>query len=330
MIPNTYTHWMSWIIVIVAFPLVGLAEDRSTHRTDIRVQGKTEAIVTDSVVRLGDIALIESPAVADDEAMVELRRIELATSPQAGQSISIEGIHILEKMRDAGVRLDSLLYTFPKQTQVTRAYREVSLTELERALTSFLHSQDRAIDVRHLVADKPIRIPADALSVEVVGIKATQPGHFGVDYRSRAKSGDVRFQMKALADEWRIMPTATKRLHRGDTVTASDVRLTKINTTSMPPDSLEQLGDVVGRVLLRDVGQGEMFSSQVVKIPPIIEAGSRVTMTYERGSLLATARGIALEDGLQGEEISVRNERSKKVLRARVRERGVVTVGSKQ
>lgn len=316
------------ISVIAMVPSVGEADVSRRGRTEIRLQGRTEVVVTEPVVRLGDVALIESAAVADDETIVELRKIPIVTSPRAGDSLSVEGISIIEKLRDAGVRLDSLLYTFPKQIQVTRAYREVSKDELERALQSFLVAQDRQIEVKHLLADRPVKIPVDAMSIEVVGLQAMQPGHYGVDYRSRAGSGEVRFQMKALADEWRVMPTAVRPLKRGEVVSAGDVRLSKVNSVSTAPDSVEQIGDVVGRLLLRDVGQGEMFSSKSVKIPPLIEAGARVTMMYQRGRLEATARGVALEDGVSGQEINVRNESSRKVVKARIREKDVVIVGA--
>jgi flagella basal body P-ring formation protein FlgA len=212
---------------------------------------------------------------------------------------------------------------------VTRAYREISQDELERALKSFLLTQERQIEVKQLLADRPIKVPADALNVEVVALQSTQPGHFGVDYRSRASSGDVRFQMKALADEWRMVPTAAKPLKRGDVVSAADVKLAKISVGSLSSGALEQIGDVVDMELSRDVGQGEVFSSNAVKVPPVIEAGSKVTMVSRRGRLEATATGIALEDGAMEQEINVRNESSKKVVKARVSDKGVVFVGAK-
>jgi flagella basal body P-ring formation protein FlgA len=317
-------------LAAIAVPVAGSAEVRARQKSDIRLQGRSESVVTEPTVRLGDLALIESAAVADDERIIELRKISIAESPKAGETTTIEGVAILDKLRDAGVQLDSLRYTFPRQIKVTRAYREVSLDELEDALKSFIQIQDRKIEVKHLLAERPVRIPADALGVEVVGLQAVQPGHYGVDYRSRASSGDVRFQMKAMADEWRIMPTAAKPLKRGEPIHAGDVRLARVSGASLSSDSLEQIGDVVGRVLLRDVGQGEIFSSKIVKVPPVIEVGSPVTMIYRRGRLEATARGVALEDGVEGQEISIRNEASKKVLRARVQERGVVIVGVQQ
>jgi len=298
-------------------------------KTEIHIQGRGDVIVTDGVIRLADIALIESASVADDSSIVELRKIPLGSSPRAGETLTIEGVSVLEKLKDSGVRLNTLLYTFPKEIRITRAYREVSQDELERALKSFLLTQDRQIEVKQVLADQPIKVPADAPHVEVVALKATPPGHFGIDYRSHASSGDVRFQMKAVAEEWRVVPTAVRPLKRGDVVTAADIRLTKMSAASLNSGVLEQVGDVVDMALLKDVGQGEIFTAKTVKVPAVVEAGSKVTMVFRRGRLEATATGIALEDGAIEQEISVRNESSKKVVRARVSEKGVVFVGAK-
>jgi flagella basal body P-ring formation protein FlgA len=305
------------------------AEGMSARKTDIRLQGRSDVIVTEPLVHLSDVAQIESAAIADDEAVLELRKISLGQSPKAGESKVIQGVEVLERMREAGVRLDSLVYTFPRQITVTRAYREVAGEELERALKSFLASYDRPLEVKHLVAGNPIKIPADSLGVEVVGVQPIQPGHYGIDYRSRAGTDEVRFQMRALADEWKIMPVASRPLKRGEVIGAGDVRLAKVNATVMPRESIEQIGDVVGRSLVRDIGQGEMFNTAAVIVPPLVTAGSRVTMLYRHGRLEAAAIGVALEAGVERQEIKVRNEASQKVVSARVVEKGVVEVGAK-
>jgi flagella basal body P-ring formation protein FlgA len=316
------------LCLLVACSGVAAAEGISDRKTDIRLQGRADVVVTEPIVHLSDVAQIESAAIADDEAALELRKIVVGRSPKAGESRTIQGVEVLERMRDAGVRLDSLVYTFPRQITITRAYREVGGEELERALKSFLASYDRPLEVKHLVTGTPIKIPADSLGVEVVGVKPIQPGHYGVDYRSRAGSDEVRFQMRALADEWKVMPVASRPLKRGEIIGAGDVRLAKINATVTPRDSIEQIGDVVGRSLVRDVGQGEMFNTAAVIVPPLVTTGSRVTMLYRHGRLEAAAVGIALESGTASQEIKVRNEASQKVVSARVVDKGVVQVGA--
>jgi flagella basal body P-ring formation protein FlgA len=101
----------------------------------------------------------------------------------------------------------------------------------------------------------------------------------------------------------------------------------KVNGTIISRDNLEQLGDLVGRTMTRDVGEGEMFNAMAVAIPPVVTAGTKVTIVYKRGRLEATAMGVAVEAGITGQEIKVRNESSKKVITARVKQPGVVEVG---
>lgn len=301
----------------------------STNRqTSIRIQGRADVIVTDPVIRLGDVAHIESASVSDDEKMVQLRSLSLGKSPRAGESTVIDGVQILEQMQDGGIKLDSVLYSFPRQIKVTRAYREVSSEELEKALKSFLISQERRIELKQLVVDRPVKIPTDSFGVEVVALQAVRPGHFGVDYRSVAGSEETRFQMKAFADEWRLMPVAARPLKKGDVISASDVQLNQVNGTAVGKSVIEQLGDIVGKNVTRDVGQGEMFQANTVETLPVITNGSRVSMIYRHGRLEATAVGVALEAGVAKQEIKVRNESSKKIVVARVVDAGVVEVGA--
>lgn len=230
----------------------------------IRVQGRNEAVVTEGTIRLGDVAQIDSPNVQDDEAIIHLKRISIGTSPQAGETTMLEGSRVLERLRSEGVRLESIRYTVPREISITRAFREVKVDELERALSAFLAKGEKQLDVKQIVIDKPVRLPTDSLGLEVVALQTTKPGHIGVDFKSIAGSDEVRFQMKAIADEWRMMPVAVRPMMKGSIVSANDVQLSRMNGTSMGRDSLEHLVDIVGRSLTKDVGQGEIDRKSVV------------------------------------------------------------------
>lgn len=317
------------VLVVGAQMWIGgvVAEAPKGSSPTIRVQGRADAIVTDKAVRLGDIAQIDSPNIQDDEAIIELKKIAVGVSPKAGESMTLEGSKVLERLRDEGVRLDSIRYSLPRDISVTRAFREVKLDELERALTSFLSKESKQVDVKQLVVDGPIRVPTDSLGLEVVALQATRPGHIGVNYKSVDGSDEVRFQLKAVADEWRLMPVASRPLAKGATVTANDVQLMKVNGTALGRDSIENLGDIVGRNLTKDIGQGEMFKASTVVVPAVVTAGSRVTVVFRQSRLEVTASGIALENGGMGQNIRVRNESSKKVIVGKVSDPGLVTVG---
>lgn len=319
-----------WLALLIGAHVISgsvMAEAPKASSATIRVQGRADAIVTDKTIRLGDVAQIDSPNVQDDEAIIHLKKISLGDSPKVGESVTLEGTSVLERLREEGVRLDSIRYSLPRQIAVTRAFREVKMDELERALHAFLSKGEKNVEVKQIVMDRPIRVPTDSLGLEVVALQTTNPGHMGIDYKSIAGSDEVRFQLRALADEWRLMPVASRPLAKGAMVSGEDVKLVKVNGTSVGRDTMENLGDIVGRSLTKDIGQGEMFKAAAVVIPPVISAGSRVTVVFRHNRLEVTATGTALDNGGLGEEIRVRNESSKKVVTGKVLERGLVLVG---
>lgn len=303
------------------------AQGINTATTSIRMQGRSEAIVTESTIRLADVAQIESARVQDDESIITLKQIVIGSSPRAGERILIDGTEVLRRLRDEGVRLDSIRYTFPRQIAVTRAFREVTTEELELALSKFLDKAGRQVEVKQLLVDKPVRIPTDSFGVEVVSLRSTNPGHFGVDLRSISGADEARFQMRLIADEWRLMPVATRPLRKGEVVSGQDVELMRVNGTGIGRDTIENISDVVGQSLTRDVGQGEMFRNSAVTVTPLIKAGSRVTLVFRQGRLEATATGTALEGGAARQDIKVRNESSGKIIAGRVADVGIVEVG---
>jgi flagella basal body P-ring formation protein FlgA len=313
---------MSWMISGVAF-----AAPTLTGTTGITIQGRADAVVTDNTIKLADVAQIDSPRIQDDESIIQLKQIVLGASPRAGERLSLDGTEVLARLRDEGVKLDAVRYTLPRQITVTRAFREVSMDELSMALSKFVEASGRQIEVRKLMVEKPVRIPTDSFGVEVVSLQSTNPGHFGADFRSVAGADQARFQLRLIADEWRLMPVASRPLKKGAIVSGQDVELNRINGTSVGRDSVENLSDIVGQSLTRDVGQGEMFRTTAVTVTPIIKAGQKVTLLFRQGRLEATASGTALENAASNQEIKVRNEGSRKVVVGRAVEPGIVAVG---
>jgi flagella basal body P-ring formation protein FlgA len=291
------------------------------------LQGKNEVVVTETLIHLADVAHVESPRIQDDEQIIRIKKISIGPSPKAGQTLTLEGTKVLERLRDEGIRLDDVRYSLPREISVTRAFREVGIDELERALLSFLEKGDKQIEVKQLVVDKPIRVSTDSNGVEVVALNSTHPGHYGVDYRALSASDDARFHLRAVAEEWRTIPVASRPLKRGGIVSADDVELKKVSKESVGRDAIENIGDLVGHQLTRDVGQGEMVSSAALIVPPVITVGSKVTLLFRQGRLEATAVGVALDSGTSGAQIRVRNESSNKVVTGMVVEPGIVAVG---
>ncbi len=294
----------------------------------VTLQGKSEAVVSGPSVTLGDVANIMSPRAEDDAKVARMRQIAIAASPKAGESLRLEGAKVLERVAAEGIDLNAVRYTIPTELTVTRSFREVQMAELEQALSAFLEKNPKPLDVKKISIDRPVRIPTDSLGVEVVALESTRPGHIGIDYKAVSATDEARFQLRASADSWRMLPTASKPLKRGSVVGADDVRLTKLHDTASNKDALENPGDILGHVMTRDVSQGEVFRANVVDVPSVISAGSKVSLVVRQGRLEVTASGIAIESGPVGKEIKVQNESSKKVISGRIEGPGVVVVGA--
>ncbi len=57
----------------------------------------------------------------------------------------------------------------------------------------------------------------------------------------------------------------------------------------------------------------------------LINKGESIIIEAKKGALVVRTQGLALENGYQGQQIRVLNERSQKEIRARVVRRGVVS-----
>ena len=122
------------------------------------------------------------------------------------------------------------------------------------------------------------------------------------------------------------VPVARRPLPKGEVVGPDDVMMARMNISKLPKDVAAEGGGVVGYKVGKDVAPGEVFRLDKLAIPPLVESGTRVTLVYRSGLLEATATGTALDSGLAGQVVKVRNENSKKVVSGTVLETGLVEV----
>lgn len=325
---NTGTRALSLIVLLVCGTVQAWSAPSAVFErpraTEIQIVGRPAVTVTEPMIRLSDIADISSGKLEDDEGIIALRKLEVTKSPLPGEKSLVDASFVLERMKEEGVRLSELRYTFPKSIAVERAYREVSVNELESAVRAFLGQAEPNLQLRRIDTRTPIRVAANAPRVEAIAVEGAKNGQIGVDFQS---TDDMRFRLKALVDEWRLVPTARRALLKGESVRGADVELVRKNVSALGRTYLDNISDIVGSTVNRDVGQGESFDRNSVSMPPMILAGSQVTIVYRNGALEASATGIALDSGSMNDEIRIRNDTSRKVVKGRVQDEGLVAVG---
>jgi flagella basal body P-ring formation protein FlgA len=107
----------------------------------------------------------------------------------------------------------------------------------------------------------------------------------------------------------------TRSIKRGEALKESDfvVRSIRVNR---PGVYASRPSELVGRVLKKNLSQGEAVPLASVTDVPVIERGKSVTIVVRSAGLTVKARGEALENGAMGKAIKVRNVASKAVLTA--------------
>lgn len=299
-----------------------VAEDR-----DIKILGRNSVTVTAEKIRLEDIADVSSPHIADDEAVIAMKKIELGASPAPGQKTTLSAMNILEALKTSQVDLNKVGYSLPTVIAISRAGREVSEEEVRAAIESALSAQQREITVRQVRYDKPVQVAPGALTLQAQELFSHIPGQ--IAFMITAKSGgldDTRFKVSAVVEEWRELPVAARSLPRGTLLEPSDIVMARLNTRSLPRDIADSPSKIIGMATSGGISNGEAFQRSKLIIPPTIEVGAPVTMIVRSGSLEATASGVALESGADGDEIKVRNDSSKRIVTGKIVGNGSVLV----
>jgi flagella basal body P-ring formation protein FlgA len=293
----------------------------------IRIRGREAVVITGSDIKLGDIAEIASDTLRDDESVIGLKKISIDKSPPAGGRITISASRILERIREEGVNLDQVGYVFPRIIQVQRAGRELSETEVRHVLEQHLLQSRRDLKILKINHTEGKYVPPGDVVMEVTANDGGKQGLLALDLRVRSEEGETqRYNLTAEVEEWIDVPVAARHVGRGSIVEPGDIGMARMNVNSLPRDSARDTRQIIGLEASREIGAGQIFRQNNLLIPPVVEKGSRVILRYRSKLLEASASGIALEDGIIGQEIKIRNDSSNRIVQGSVVEAGLIEI----
>lgn len=115
-------------------------------------------------------------------------------------------------------------------------------------------------------------------------------------------------------------------IERGREVEEGDVAVSTEPLRELPLRRLPGLREVTGARALVNLAPGTVVTAPSVAARPAVRTGQPVEARARMGSLVAIATLIAGQDGVEGDVIRVVNKESRRELRARVVEPGVVEV----
>jgi flagella basal body P-ring formation protein FlgA len=293
-----------------------------------RLAVPTGATIKGDRIILGEIGRIDSTEPAFDDVVGRLRTIDLGAAPAPMVRTSIPGIKILETIEQAGIPRDALSYSIPQAVTIERAGRQISNEEVISAVKNLLvRDQGMDIQVREVSWSTPYVVPMGAteLSIERLGQPSSgrMPIRVSVDVDGALAT---RFLATALVDDWRAVPVVNRTLERGELISDGDISVVRMNMSDQPADLADNDKTVVGKRTKLRISAGAPVRLSQIDVPPAVAKGEKAVMLFEAAGLKVTAVGIALEDGVAGEDMNLKNETSGKIVRARVIGQSLVKV----
>lgn len=127
------------------------------------------------------------------------------------------------------------------------------------------------------------------------------------------------------AEEMRA-PSPKRVIYPGDTITEDMLAEAPIEASNRSGPVALAPEDAVGMMAARTLLPGQPIPISALSPPRVVRAGAAVTMLYVEGGLTITAVGDALQDGVVGQMVKLRNDDSGVTVTGRVRADGSVLV----
>jgi flagellar basal body P-ring formation protein FlgA len=293
----------------------------------VKIRGREESTVTQSIILLGDVVDFESEGSAEDTAVIALKRIRIKNSPPPGKTLALKAQDILNVLRSKGVDFSNVGYSLPQEIHITRAGRELSKYDLRKIIEDHLELTGQKTELKSLKPHQSLVIFPGEVTYEVKERSSSYLGRMSFTVTARNTEGEeVSIDVTSRVDEFREVPVASRGLGRGQIVGPADITMARLNIDALPNSVIPNPEDIIGLEASRTIGTGDLFHRGHLKVPPMVEKGATVKILFKSSTLEASALGEALEDGLDGEVVRVRNVSSRKIIKAKVTESGVVRV----
>jgi flagella basal body P-ring formation protein FlgA len=104
------------------------------------------------------------------------------------------------------------------------------------------------------------------------------------------------------------------------------VSLAERDVSNLNQGYLTRLDEVLGNKLTRPVQPDQVITPNQMELAKVVRKGDQVVITARSGSISVRMPGEAMTDGVPGKQIPVKNQRSGRIIKARVTGPGQVEV----
>ena len=187
---------------------------------------------------------------------------------------------------------------------------------------------DKSIYTIEILTDE---IKSKNISISQISVKplyqTTPIGRFAIVLRvtrpeAKVEKETIRLYIRKYAD----VVVAGERIKRFDDINLTEVSIERKEITTLREDPLISLKSVTNMRARRNIAKHRILTKGDIELKPVVKSYSDVHIIYVSGLCRISAEGKALQDGLTGELIRVKNKSSGKIVFARVVDKNLVQV----
>ncbi|BHH83393.1 flagellar basal body P-ring formation chaperone FlgA [Desulforhopalus sp. 52FAK] len=288
---------------------------------------KKTATVDDAIVKLGDVATIDSV----DELASALLTIPVANSPAPGDKAYLRSRKIQKYLSTSQSLPENIEWQGSSTVEVVRNGITIDSKRMLDFISDYLRSQKDSLPIaviRFLPTSHPLpfTLPTGQLTCDVIpsnpGILSSSRFSliFRVDGRV-VKNMSIKGKVEARAN----IITAAIPVKKGTILSDRHLQQTVMDISEIKDPGFS-IDEFIGKKIKRSLRAGSPINVSIVESLPIVFKGQKVKIVVQSGPMLLTATGLAHTDGKKNEFIRVQNLNSSKVVFGRVTGPGVVEV----
>lgn len=275
--------------------------------------------VKDEVIRLGDIF----------DGLTHNEDYVLGIAPRPGQDMVLNARTLMR----IAIALD--LPWRPEDTSqqavIRRAATLVGAGDIRGAIEEGLRAQglDGNFDMEFSSPLEDISLPGEqAGGIELVSLRLDPSKDvFTAEVAAPSAANPIRrASLSGRVSRTVEIPILSRDLRSGDVISESDIAFLEVNARDVDKDFLLSAEDLVGMTPRRMILSGKPVRAADIESPRLVSRNGKVLITFQKGPMILTAEGRALQDGAKGESVRVVNAGSSRTIEGIVSGPGEILV----
>ncbi len=270
--------------------------------------------------------------VLSSTAGTPLPHLRVADAPALGQSLVLTRTEVAALLHKSAPELVSTNWTGAAQVRVTRRTRPLGESELKALLTDVLqrdHIRQRGeLELAFSRAWTAVSVPDETFTLKLLDLPTSGVGaNMILRFELRGERETFgTWSAVTHARVWREVLVTGSSLKRGQSLTDTDV-LRERRDILLSRDALDTLPRVETSLeLIENLPAGVPLTARSFRVRPLVFRGQTLEALVTDGALQISTKVEALEDGLPGQFVRVRNPQSRREFRGKVQNENTILV----